>query len=96
MSQWTRRDFLQSLFAGMSAIAVGSPEHLLYASTPERRRRHLINIQGFGAWDSAWHHSPMLQKRFGALLTQVSVATDQQGNHGVRNKQSKHHRFPFF
>jgi hypothetical protein len=27
-----------------------------------RKRRHLINIQGFGGWDSTWHHSPMLER----------------------------------
>jgi hypothetical protein len=27
-----------------------------------RKRRHFINIQGFGGWDSTWHHSPMLER----------------------------------
>ena len=61
-----RRQFFKASSLGLGTVGIIgygiAPGQLLASTSPVRRSRYLINLQGFGGWDSSWHHSPVLVK----------------------------------
>lgn len=56
----SRRSFCVAGAWGLGTMGLSLGGALSGRAAPMTRRRHFINIQGFGGWDSAWHHSPVL------------------------------------
>lgn len=72
MKKTSRRDLIKYGSLGPLCFGFAAPQ-IFGASAP--RRRHFINIQGFGGWDSSWHHSPILVRDTNGLTDAVKTSS---------------------